>query len=846
LGVIKNFQIKTRLPAKKAIGFLHRNYPPFSMSHTVLKMLKYASETIDQPGASPLLALIGEKGAGKTSSAEMVGYLVDGVAPEVFHCGDKSLDDLLFEPVIAESSKSLMETLEERYKDNSISGINRSLLEKEVPEAILMGSQGQTLDLSRIHPDNIKHAVEIIKTVVHLEGIGNQSGIGISYQEGPLIRTWKNAVEAEKTGKTLPTRLIIDEIDKRLPNSGKSLQQVWLVLQGLSDSTTVSKNGVEFTFARKEMPKGFSVVITGNDDRDLSESAGFSQSQASRMTILSIEKPSQEDLTHRICQSLCGIPLLSLELLKQDSNKKAQVLQGLRTLGDEEQISEEELWLIKNHEKTLQAAKQLAAFYDKWAELVDPETGIDDPILEATAAFREPPSVRMAQSHIRRSKANDIIDVDFDQSTPSSNPLESLLNQASKNPEPPKGLGERIERIILESVQLSAGSPGTKAKILEIARSEGIITETDEEDNPNKNRKTIRDLLATEKESFVITEEAKILQKQLHRTFVTTHKKEFKGKIPTPEELVPVRNVQAALNQLIEQKEKQTTDSTTYILNINPSYVTGNSTESPIECIPVLSEENPSHVKTLREMSQKKDYSTMIPTKTLVTLLQTPKIADETLSGLWDAGWKKNVEAILKEKDLWHSEEEEPKIIQILTGSGKDLRIAKVLTKNEAGIPEPVIVLNFPDKKKTWVLSEEKLPVLSPKELSDGGPEDSLAELDTETTSSPTTATATAAAATATKKKSKVSGPQLKSFSRAEIPDLVEALKKELPENTFVEVSGALDVFFDCPNEDPDCPDEEVPTEPIEVCFEKTLTRKLDRTKVPLRINPDSLAEPNI
>jgi hypothetical protein len=342
LGAVRHFQIKSRLSPSKAIGELYRNYPPFSLSHTFLKMLKYASETIDRPGASPLLALIGEKSAGKTSSAELAMALVDGTIPETFNCGGKSLDDLLFEPVIDDPSKSIIDTVQQRYNSADLNPLNMNLLEQEIPEAIFQPEgQRKQIDLSLIEPENLEKAIETIKTVVSLEGIGNTNGIGLTYKEGPLIRAWKQAEKNEKEGITSGSgRIIIDEIDKRTPNTGKSLQQVFLVLQGLLEKHTVSKNGIEFTFDRKKMPKGFSAVITGNDDRDLAESAGLAQSQASRMTILSVDKPLVEDLTQRICQSLCGMSLLVAEMLPDKD--KWRTLQNLRTLGQDSPLTEEE------------------------------------------------------------------------------------------------------------------------------------------------------------------------------------------------------------------------------------------------------------------------------------------------------------------------------------------------------------------------------------------------------------------------------------------------------------------------------------------------------------------------
>jgi hypothetical protein len=707
LGAVRHFQIKSRLNPTKAIGELYRNYPPFSLTHTFLKMLKYASETVDKPGASPLLALIGEKSAGKTSSATLAMTLVDGVPPETFDCGDKSLDDLLFEAVISDPSKSVIDTLQEKFNAGDVNPVSKRLIESEISYATYQDENGRTkVDFSLIDSSKIKQAVETINTIVKLEGIGNVNGIGLTYKEGPLIRAWKQAEKNERDGVPSGSgRIIIDEIDKRTPGTGKSLQQVFLVLQGLLDKHTVSKNGIEFTFDRSKMPKGFSAVITGNDDRDLAESAGLSQSQASRMTILSIDKVHVEDLTQRICQSLCGMSLLVAEILPDKD--KWRILQNLRTLGQDSPLTEEDAWLLKNYEKTLTAARQAAGLYMDWEKIVDPENPeIDDPILEATSAFREPPGVRMAQRAVQRAKANDLLEVTTDSPHPSSNPLEALLGQDTAASNPLTSLGIRWERVVLEDIQLSAGGPETKAKILEAAKVRGFVYEPDEESNPNKHRKLIRHLLATDKEEFVVTKEAKALQAKLYKEFIESHKEIFKGKIPTVEELIPSRDLQAALTQLKDLADVKTSDQTTYILNINPEYIEGNKTAKAIECIPVLFSVNTAHYEKIKSMSKEELHKNMVDTDTFLTLVEAPKIGEDTVDALWNEGWKKELNEIVSEGG-YEEGDETPECVKMLAGSSKDLRVCKVLTRSKAGLPEPLLILDSQSTKNTWILREK-------------------------------------------------------------------------------------------------------------------------------------------
>jgi hypothetical protein len=726
LTSIKNLKINTRLGSERFLGELYRNYPPFSMTGHFLEMLEYASDTVDNPGASPLLALIGEAGIGKTSSAELAGYLVDGVTPETFACGGRSLDDLLFEPIFNDVARSKTSILQERFNKGEVNPLSVHLLKNQIPEMIVENPDGSTsLDVNKVTPERVVHAHKIIQEVCDQENIGASGGIGISYKEGALIRIWKSALQAEKEGKPYPCRLIIDEIDKRLPNTGKSLQQVWLVLQGLKESETVDKNGVSFTFSRQEMPRSFSVVITGNDNRDLGEGLGLSQSMLSRMSIISVDKATEEDLANRICQILCKMNLLYLENLPQDNKSKSRLNLELRRLGTDEHITEEQAWLLKNYEKTIQASRQLASFYIKWGELVDPRNElIDDPILEATSSFREPPGVRKAITDLLRAIRNKVQKSDPTPAVHVDNPLEAHLAQADSPDEETPSLGERIEKVILSSIQKSTGGPATKAKLLMLAKTEGLIPDPDEEENPNQDRKLIRDLLSTKEEAFTIKEETKALQKELYDGFIRANKGTLGKNPPSADALLPLRDLQFALDELKGLKEEKTTDEVTYILNMNPNYITGKKSEKPVECIPVLDVNAHQAEITAIQKNEGKEglYDYMIETSTLVSLLQTPVIGKDTLNAFWSRAWKNAINEVRTEDGVDFGEMAD--FLKMNDGTHERMRVVKVITKNKDGRPEPLVILDSPTGKATWVVLNEsgyKKPVQSiPRTLADG------------------------------------------------------------------------------------------------------------------------------
>jgi hypothetical protein len=846
IGAIRHMRVKSRLGQKQAIGFLHRNYPPPSMSHTFLELVRYASDAVETPGAAPVIALLGEKGAGKTSAAEAAFYLVDGEMPEVFDCGDRSLDEILWQPVIADSSRSLVARLEERYNSGSINPLNKTFIETELADAIVTdGSGRKSLNLSLIGPEHIQGAIKTIESALKLEGISPVTGIDISYEEGILIKVWKRGQqdpvmasslallrlanakaegaketnpldieiiwgdrdpkglsdiwrsnldetlaawttpasledwetrlktahreildpksteelvskflvlkshpetrngellspksfftlldeEAKKERPRIPgmaharsNRLVVDEIEKRLPDTGKSLQQVLLVAQGLRESHTVSKNGKSFTFSRRDMPRGFTMILTGNDANDLSigETQGLSQSQADRISILPIGKSTEEDLTHRICQFFTGIPFGILKLLPQNNETKGRLLSELRALGTNESLSREELWLLQNHDKTFQAAKQLAWFFTYWASLTDQENpGLDDPDEERNAAFREPIGVRMAHKLILKALQQNSLEVSFALAEQSADPLQALLDQKEAAPAAKASIGARTCRVILEAIAKRCRSPVLKAKVFEGAKIAGLLRDTDEEALTNAGHHPLEDLLNDlEEQTFEIEETTKALQVSLYASMLETHAEKLGNTPPPIDELLPLRDLQAAVTAFKQQATSRTTCSTTYMININPQFLEGTRSEKAVECIPVLCPtQSKAHKETVQKLGRKHVYDNMMRTEMLLALLKTPDLGEQALDALWNESWRKHLQAgIIADKTAEGATvpvpttpipgiTPPPKCISMADGSDEDLRIAKVLTMGKER-PEASIIFQSRSLKTTWIISE--------------------------------------------------------------------------------------------------------------------------------------------
>lgn len=739
MGIVKNMKIESPLDPSKLIGELHRNLPPPSLLYPFLKVLKSLSDCVQTAGAAPITVLMGKKAAGKTSSLELASYLVNGKTATVFDCSRRSLDELMWEPIIADSSLSLIARLEERFNSGRMNPINVTYLKAEIPEAFVLEApevEGETpeeamteaalmqagmvpksvktkLDVARVGPDKIQRAIGVLDSVLKLEGIATINGIDISYREGIIIREWKAAMEAENNGGFYPSSIIADEVDKRLKNSGTSLQQFLLLMEGHPDRETVTttKNGMSFTFNRREMPKGFSILMTGNDASDMGGDgqSGFNESTTTRLTIIPVEDASLEDFTHRICQWLAGIPFTLLEVLHPNQREKGgAILQELRTLGTEEPLDEDTVWMLKNHQKTLAAARQLASFHHKLAILLDfANTSLNDEYLEGTEGYREPPNIRSARKAITRGLTGDYLEVSLGTAEDHPNPIKSILEQDHNTGDLPPHIGERLCRANMEYIATVTKrvSPETRGKILEMAKQHGLIPEMAEEENLTPGFQSISTLLNNHEQNFD-TKMAEAIQANLYKEII----KSWKGQTtPSANELIPLRDLQSALNQIEEKKGYKSTNRTTYILNINPDFLEGNRLHRAVECIPVLSPNSKEHQDKLREISvdgtdKEKVYEAMMPTETLLAVIKSAEVGMDAIDAFWNVEWQKELEAKIngdgtKTTDI-------PDCIRMADGSSNRLRISKVLTRSKKGTPEASLILHSQEKNNVWIISE--------------------------------------------------------------------------------------------------------------------------------------------
>jgi hypothetical protein len=703
--VITDFFINTKLGLETAVGHLHRNGPPPTVSSAFYQMLQKASHSIEvekQKEIDPKLinktqrlnVMLGEKGCGKTSTAITVGYLIDGIAPELFACENRSLDDLMWEPIFTDTNKSDFSIIKERIEAGTINPISIRAL-REIPNLIQETNGKISLDETALQEGNLKDTMQAYQNVLQIEGLEQKShGIGIDYVEGPMIRTFKAAIQAARTGKDLPCKIVIDEIDKRMENTGSALQQFWLFLQGSIDELTTHKNGKSFTFKRSEMPANFAVYVTGNTATDMGNSLGFSESQLDRLQPINFSAPTEGDIAFRIQQELCGIPL---ELHKTIGNYEnfANVLLTLRKLGVEAKTPEDQSIAILQYKDTIQASRQLAKFYKAWETLIDPETIAGDPLLERTLNAQKRPGPRLAQQHLREARDPLVFAETPDVAKPTQE-IQSLLNsmKTATATTLDQDFGTKLEAIIQRDIYNMQCLDNTRKKLLKAAQMNGIIPSKDEENNPNPNVKLISELLSRKEATYQIKPETQILQKELFKIF----QKETGNTQLKIDDVLPLRDLQGAINQLEKEKAAKTQNNLTYILNINPKYLGSNKKEKPIQIMPVFDIAVPSAREAVIKIVQNNPNSwkeLLIHSESFISLLKTPVIGTLTMDAFWNETTKDQARRV---------EDVSDRTREILEGRTNAPRLTSLLV-NHKGTAEKLMLINI--GKTTCILGNK-------------------------------------------------------------------------------------------------------------------------------------------
>jgi hypothetical protein len=329
--------------------------------------------------------MIGDPGHGKSFLGALQGRIRAKGPVEIFDCGGKNMNDLLFEMVLDfGAGDALPDAIDKRLAAGTLKPMSIALL-KDLPCVSLDAEGGiAAIDWNALKTsgsDNVQRAYEQLTKVSKIEGLDNAGGnaLGMNSAYGPLVRAFMEGRE-----------IVLDEYNKSREGSDNALQTVIQFLIGEISECTVenplkNKDNTSgpstFTFKRSDTALGFFVTFTGNRTEDGITTRSLNKSVYSRLSPDTLPNPVKADWQHRICQMMVGIPVSTLyEAFKEraDANPAAfgdwlMWLRKTKAEVDGAPIPEVQETLLKNWKDVVQASEKMARIYEGWAERTDAE-----------------------------------------------------------------------------------------------------------------------------------------------------------------------------------------------------------------------------------------------------------------------------------------------------------------------------------------------------------------------------------------------------------------------------------------------------------------------------------------
>jgi len=353
---------------------------------SMLPLFKEGLERRQPESTNRTQMMIGDPGAGKSFLGSLQGRMRSKKPVEVFDCGGKNMNDLLFEMVLDfGTGDALPKAIDKRLQSGALEPLSFAKL-KALPGASL-DSEGhiESIDWNYFKgsatPEEVESALQILKDVSQIEGLdkGGGNALGMNSQYGPLIRWYLEGREG-----------VLDEYNKSKEGSDNALQTVWQFLIGEINTCTVenplknkdSTNGPSsFTFRREDMQAGFFITLTGNKTEDGLTTRSLNKSVYSRLSPKTLPDPTEADWQHRICQMMVGLPVSTLYAVFQDQANESPKDFGewLLTLRREKAaiegvpVPELQETLLQNWRNVVHASEKLAKFYGAWAAMTDAE-----------------------------------------------------------------------------------------------------------------------------------------------------------------------------------------------------------------------------------------------------------------------------------------------------------------------------------------------------------------------------------------------------------------------------------------------------------------------------------------
>lgn len=351
------------------------------------------------PGSETRMqALLGDTGIGKSFMAESIALTRDPRGAIIVHCHKgMDLSELLWETVLDLNvdKKLAFDQINERLESGKLHAASKGMLEAAMGDAYvdgklrweMLGYKGGKKTKEQLSAD--LEALNRVAQVEHMTGAGEML-FTLKKTHGPLIRA---AIEGRE--------VIIDEYEKTQRGSEVALYGLMHLLRGGkhgSEFTAHGGPGQEFTFRKDDLPEGFFVTLTGNFTHDGHQSRLLADSEAGRIQAVPIPKTTPEDMQHRICQIMTGVPISTFYYMRPkqwDANPSAfaKFLKNMHPAG-KEGIPADQLAKIDHWQDTLKASALLTQYHTAVRRAVDTNWLLKQPALanianEVTAELRK-------------------------------------------------------------------------------------------------------------------------------------------------------------------------------------------------------------------------------------------------------------------------------------------------------------------------------------------------------------------------------------------------------------------------------------------------------------------------
>lgn len=328
--------------------------------------------------------MLGDPGHGKSFMGALMGRLRAKGSIEVFDCGGKNMNDLLFEMVLDfGGGDALPKAIDKRLMAGTLEPLSLGLL-KDLPHGTVSVVDGEVVGidwpkLKTASAADAEASYAILKKISEVEGLDKQGGnaLGMNSQFGPLVRAFLENRE-----------IVLDEYNKSKEGSDNALQTVIQFLIGEIRECTVenplknkdaTSGPSSFTFKREDMGTGFFVTFTGNKTEDGLTTRSLNRSVYDRLKPDTLPDPDIIDWQHRICQMMVGLPVSTLYLTFQehadaDPDAFGEWLMWLRETKariEGAPVPELQRTLLTNWKNVVNATDKLARFYDLWAAMTD-------------------------------------------------------------------------------------------------------------------------------------------------------------------------------------------------------------------------------------------------------------------------------------------------------------------------------------------------------------------------------------------------------------------------------------------------------------------------------------------